>query len=64
MLKKIKNLGKIVPKESLKKVNGGGPPFIGSGCGPRCPSTCASLGGICVPCSDFFGTGEECRLFG
>ena len=66
MLKKIENLGQIVSKAAQKEVNGGRrpPPFIGSGCAPSCPTTCASLGGICVPCSDFFGDGEECRIFG
>jgi hypothetical protein len=63
MLTKISNLGKVLTNLEQREIQGAGRPFIGSGCGPSCPSTCASLGGICVPCSDFFGNGQECRIF-
>ncbi len=63
MLKKIVNLGKTLTNLELKTIQGSGRPFIGSGCRPSCPTTCASLGGVCVPCpSDYTGS-EECRIY-
>ncbi|MFC4634919.1 hypothetical protein ACFO3O_13445 [Dokdonia ponticola] len=62
-MKDLLKLGKILSKVEQKEIQGARRPFIGSGCAPSCPSTCASLGGRCVPCSDVFGAGEECRIF-
>ena len=63
-MKDLLKLGKILNVIDQKKIQGARRPFIGSDCRPSCPTVCSDLGGICVPCSDVFGAGEECRIFG
>ena len=72
MKKSILNIGKLLQKNEQQQINGG---FLGSGCRTSCPPwnyngqnvPCGtSIGGFssaCVPCTDLFGNGFECRIF-